>query len=104
MIKCDCSERIGIKINSWKLFEELKDFFEEQVKQGVFVDVPVGKPYCVGYHNDGTTREWYADKWYQCRCCGVLWEFKYPDFPAQGEVKKLLENDLEERMKLYGHQ
>lgn len=28
MTKCDCSERIGIKIYSWKQFEE---FFKEQV-------------------------------------------------------------------------
>ena len=33
MTKCDCNERIGIKINSWKQFEELKEFFEEQVKK-----------------------------------------------------------------------
>ena len=29
-MKCDCSERIGIEINSMKLFEDLKKFFEEQ--------------------------------------------------------------------------
>lgn len=33
MISCDCDERIGIKIDSWKQFEELKEFFEEQVKK-----------------------------------------------------------------------
>ena len=31
MMKCDCSERIGIEINSMKLFEDLKKFFEEQI-------------------------------------------------------------------------
>ena len=34
---CDCDERIGIKINSWKQFEELKSFFEEQVEKGIFM-------------------------------------------------------------------
>lgn len=103
MRKCDCSERIGIKINSWKLFEELKAFFEEQVKQGIFVDVPVEKPCCVGHHDDGTTLEWYADKWYKCRCCGTLWEFEYPDFPAQGEVRKLIADEEPERNEIDGH-
>lgn len=28
MIQCDCDERIGVKINSWNLFKELKKFFE----------------------------------------------------------------------------
>lgn len=104
MKNCDCAERIGIKVNSWIQFEELKAFFKEQTENGVFAEVSVDTPHYIGYSNDGTALEWYADKWYKCRCCGVLWEFKYPDFPAQGEVKKLLENDLEERIKRYGHQ
>lgn len=33
MRKCDCNERMGVKINSWQQFEELKNFFEEQVKK-----------------------------------------------------------------------
>lgn len=49
MTKCDCNERIGIKINSWKQFEELKDFFEEQVKKGLFIEIPVESPYHIGY-------------------------------------------------------
>ena len=56
-------------------------FFEEQVKEGRFSEVPVEKPYCNGF-------EWKADKWYKCICCGCLWEFKYPDFPAKGFVRK----------------
>ena len=32
--------------------------------------------------------KWYADKWYKCKCCGTLWEFRYPDFPAKGFVRK----------------
>lgn len=89
MKECDCDKRIGIKINSWKQFEELKAFFEEQVKKGVFVEVPVEKPYYIGYNINGKEMRWYADKWYKCLNCGVLWEFVYPEFPAQGSVRKL---------------
>ena len=28
-MKCDCAERIGIRINSYNFFIELKEFFEE---------------------------------------------------------------------------
>ena len=58
MIKCECSERIGSVINSYQLYEEIKMFFEEQVKEGRFSEVPVEKPYCNGF-------EWKADKWYK---------------------------------------
>lgn len=88
IISCDCNERIGAKINSWKQFEELKAFFEKQVSTGVFIEVPVEQPYYTGYNTEGKVINWYADKWYKCACCGVLWEFIYPDFPAQGEIKK----------------
>lgn len=54
MIKCECSERIGSVINSYQLYEEIKMFFEEQVKEGRFSEVPVEKPYCNGF-------EWKAD-------------------------------------------
>ena len=84
MTKCDCNEKIVIKINSWKQFEELKDFFEE-------------KPYHTGYSVNGNAMKWYADKWYKCLECDVLWEFIYPDFPAQGSVRKLSADDYMER-------
>jgi len=93
MIKCDCKERIGTKINSWKQFEELKVFFDVQVKAGIFVEIPVEKPYYIGYSYDGKAMKWYADKWYKCCECDVLWEFIFPDFPAQGCVKKLNVSD-----------
>ena len=32
--------------------------------------------------------KWYADKWYKCNVCGTLWEFRYPDFPTRGFVRK----------------
>ena len=50
MRKCDCNERMGVKINSWQQFEELKNFFEEQVKKRVFVEIPVERPYYIGYY------------------------------------------------------
>ena len=49
MMKCDCAERIGIEINSYKFFIELKEFFEEQAQKGIFEDVPVEEPYYIGY-------------------------------------------------------
>lgn len=97
--QCDCDERIGIKINSWKQFEELKGFFEEQVKKGLFVDVPVEKEYYAGHSGTGKEMKWYADKWYRCLECGALWEFVYPDFPAQGYVKKLCPADIIRQIK-----
>ncbi len=92
-IECDCKERYGIKINSYKLFEELKNFFEEQVKKGVFNDIPVAEPFYVGHSELKEVKEikeikWYATKWYKCNICGCLWEFDYPDFPAKGFIRK----------------
>lgn len=89
-IVCDCKERVSVDINSWKQFKELKHFFDERVKQGIFVETPVEEPFYV-WHDDSSEEEmtWYADKWYNCLCCGTLWEFSYPDFPAQGFVRKL---------------
>ena len=54
--------------------------------------VPVTQPYFCGYNlNPKEVKDeykWYADKWYKCKCCGTLWEFSYPDFPAKGFVRK----------------
>lgn len=80
---CDCHERIETKINSCRQFEELKSFFSSQVERGVFKDVQVQKPYY-----SWRTFHYYADKWYKCKCCGCLWEFIYPDFPAYGMIRK----------------
>lgn len=93
MMPCDCDERIGTKINSWKQYEELKKFFDEQVERGIFIEVSVKRPYYVGYSVDGKSMKWYADKWYKCLWCGTLWEFVYPDFPAQGVVRKINNDD-----------
>lgn len=92
MVICDCNERMGIEINSYSLFIELKTFFERRVGKGVFEDIPVEKPYFQGYNipiNEIQNEyKWYADKWYKCKACGTIWEFQYPDFPAKGFVRK----------------
>ena len=95
---CDCRERIGVDINSWKQFKELEAFFHAQVEQGVFVETPVGEPFYV-WHDDSCKEEmkWYADKRYTCLCCGTVWEFIYPDFPAQGFVRKLRRGNVDEK-------
>lgn len=97
MIKCDCNERVGIKVNSWKQFEDLKSFFKEQIQNGLFIEIPIEEPYHVGHGANGDLMEWYADKWYKCQDCGVVWEFVYPDFPAQGSVRKLSVNGYKEQ-------
>ncbi len=82
-VTCDCGERVGTIISSWKQFNELKDFFSARVGSGVFADIPVEQPYWVRrpvIH--------YAEKWYRCGGCGTLWELHYPDFPATGLVRK----------------
>lgn len=88
MMNCDCNERVGIEINSVKLFKELKAFFREQVNKGIFLEVPVETPHYIGYDIYGKAIKWYANKWYRCKDCGTLWEFQYPDFPAKGFVRK----------------
>lgn len=97
MKQCDCDERIGIEINSYQLFQELKKFFEEQVRNGIFLDIPVKLPYFCGYglklEEVRDEYKWYADKWYKCKYCGTLWEFKYPDFPAKGFVRKFSDGE-----------
>ena len=45
MIKCECSERIGSVINSYQLYEEIKMFFEEQVKEGRFKLSPLSRTF-----------------------------------------------------------
>ena len=60
-MKCDCAERIGIKINSYDFFIELKEFFEGQAQKGIFEDVPVEEPYFIGLYDDGSTKGWYAE-------------------------------------------
>ncbi len=93
MNQCDCDERIGIEINSFELYEELrKIFLNIKSKKVCFCDIPVESPYFCGYglkpEEVKDEFKWYADKWYKCKCCGTLWEFRYPDFPAKGFVRK----------------
>lgn len=88
-LKCDCEERYGIDINSSKTFEEIRTFFSEQVKKGLFLEIDPVEPYYIGYSElQKKNIKWYATKWYKCNNCGCLWEFQYPDFPAKGFVRK----------------
>jgi hypothetical protein len=87
-LECDCNERFEIKIKSIKLFKELKDFFDIQVEKGIFKEEEVTIPFYL-WKGNGAEKKWYATKWYKCLHCGCLWEFNYPDFPANGFVRKL---------------
>ena len=81
--KCECAGRTETEINSLSCLGGIKDFFEQQVEEGVFIALEPQKPY---FRSDG--RKWFADVWYKCRECGCLWEVIYPDFPACGRVRK----------------
>ncbi len=85
--KCDCNERITTDVSTEKTFQELKNFFSQQVELGIFKDIPVTEPFYVG---EGKLERisWYANKWYKCNYCGCLWEFDYPTFPGKGFVRK----------------
>jgi hypothetical protein len=65
----------------------MKEYFEQQVYLGIYEDATVISPYYVG-KSDLQTLKWYADKWYICKICGCLWELTYPDFPADGFIRK----------------
>jgi hypothetical protein len=91
---CECDNRYPAEIDSQALFSEIQAFFDGEVLSGVYADVPVTKPY-YSWFADGKSKKWYADKWYQCQVCGCLWEFQYPDFPANGAVRKFVGGEYE---------
>ena len=84
----DCSERYNAKINTYKAFSDIKSFFELKVEKGIFSEIEVKHPYYIGCDN-GKKIKYYANKWYRCNCCKYIWEFKYPDFPANGFVRRI---------------
>ena len=86
-LKCTCDSLYETKIDSMELFQEIKNYFSLKIEDGDFIEIPVKEPYFVG-KSKLQTINWYADKWYLCRKCGCLWEFIYPDFPANGFVRK----------------
>ncbi len=89
-LKCECCSRYETEINSINVFNEIKMFFDDQVKNGVYLEEQVIRPYYV-WIDDKEHLEYYATKWYRCTVCGCLWEFNYPDFPAKGFVKKYVD-------------
>ena len=95
-LMCECDERYAATIDSFKLFIEVKDFFEDQAEKGIYEDIPVETPYFTG-QSVLQTINWSADKWYRCKACGCLWEFTYPDFPALGFVRKFPDGKYTER-------
>lgn len=91
-IVCDCNERIGTTIDSIKMENYIKKWSSENLEKGIFKELEVSTPYYVG---KGVTQtiKWYADKWYSCCSCGTFWEIIYPDFPANGEVRKFISGE-----------
>ena len=80
------------KVQNWSNssynYEEKRYYLVRRGGSVGFEDVPVEEPYYIGYSEDSDPLYWYADKWYRCNACGTLWEFRYPDFPAVGRVRK----------------
>ena len=46
-VECDCFERTETSIDSIKVFQELKDFFQEQVNKEIFIEKIPQQPYYV---------------------------------------------------------
>lgn len=100
-IKCECAERYETKINSYALFEEIKEFFEQEVEKGVFEDIAILRPLNKFDDQGNVVVQWYPTKWYRCKACGQLWAFEYPDFPAQGSVYKLNQDGVPESNSIF---
>lgn len=82
-MRCKCNEDTSGEIDSITKFEQIRRFFQRQVEQGIYEEVPVKKPYYVWRF-----RKYYADKWYRCKEYGCLWEIIYPDLPTNRSVNK----------------
>lgn len=86
---CECSKRHEMTISSGLLLEETKAFFEEQTDKDIYEELPVTRPYHIGYDRLlNRERGWYASKWYRCTQCGCLWELADSDYPAKAFVRK----------------
>ena len=83
--KCSCNDIEEAKINSMKLFKQLKSHFESDE----YEEVTVQKPLKIMDNNQDVVTQWYPTKWYRCKINNILWAFQYPDFPAQGSLYRL---------------
>lgn len=95
-VECDCEERTKIIIDSLKLFQELLTFFDGQVQNKLFIEEVPNQPYYI-WKVDNKEKAWYATKWCRCKACGCFWELNYPDFPANGFVRKFPDSINKER-------
>lgn len=84
MINCDSEKRYGTEIISLKMFDEINDFFIRCCNNKIYKEKKIKKPYYL--HN--YFLRCYADKWYRCKCCGTLWELKFPDEKGGAWVRK----------------
>ena len=85
---CECDERVATDIDSFNEFEEIRDFFQNQVDKKIYNDLSDYKK--IWYQHGGNERSVYrlTTKVYKCNICGCLWEFNYPEFPMLGSVRK----------------
>ena len=96
-LKCECSERYSVDIDSWKLFIEVKDFLDSGLENGLFKDVTVRAPLDFGKNEAGEQIWHYTQRLFSCCVCGCLWALRYPDFPAHGYIGKYTEGTLDEK-------
>lgn len=89
MNKCKCNIIQEGKITSIQQFRELKKLLQELVLSEDITNIQVLKPYYVGHDKQGNEVKWFANKWYKCNNCGLIWEVVFPDFPAPGNVRKI---------------
>ncbi len=85
--KCLCDIKFETEINSLSKLEAIKNYFNEQKENGIYIEEQAKTPYYV-YEDVNEHKEYFASKWYICTICGCLWEIEFPDFPAKGFVRK----------------
>ena len=84
--ECSCLELGEQKINSYDLFEKIKNFFKTNDD---YEEIPVTETLKIKDNKGNIITQWYPTKWFKCKTCENIWAFDYPDFPAQGSLYKL---------------
>lgn len=86
-VKCLCNELSSCDIISAKQLNQIKNFFDVNLKKHIFFEDNNKYPF-YEWSDGEQTISYIAQKWYRCKICGCLWEFNYSDFPPQGFLHK----------------
>lgn len=95
-LSCDCYIINDLIVNNISLFHKYQLFFDNQCKKGIYQEMTPQQPYYT-WSQGINTKKWFATKWYKCKICGCLCEFQYPDFPANGFIRKFPNGEYHER-------